>query len=731
MRLQRIFLSSFVCAVSALAASHPTPGIPQAQAALAGLPLRFETNQGQWNPEVLYAARSGEGNLFLTGQGPVLAGTQRRVEFSLLGGNRTPRLEPLDQLPARTDYYVGRREQWRRGISNFARVAYRSVYPGIDAIYYGTQEKLEYDFVVQPGADPNSIRLQFRGADRIHITSEGDLSVEAGGSEFVQKRPVIYQADPVTAARRPVQGRYRLLANGVVTVKLGRFDRSLPLVIDPVVTYSVFLGGASTDVINAVTTDAAGFVYVAGYTYSSNLTEVGPSVESAYSTGADAFVAMIDPNFTGAASLVYLTYLGGGRDDFANAILVDASGMIYVTGKTTSSDFPLAGANVQTTLALSTTSTSSVFPFDAFVTLIRPASGLAYSTYYGGTGNETPNGIALDQLGQIYILGTTDSTDLPVTANSFQAALSGITDVFLAVINVNSTALVYGTYIGGENDDDGRGLAVGPTGLVYFTASTYSQQFPMAGASYRTSLPGLEGVVVGVMDLTQSGSAALTYSTYLGGSVVDEVRGLSLDRQGRLLLTGWTLSNDFPVTFNAMQGVYGGAGNAFVLRVNPAAQPAAFLEYGSFIGGSGGDVAYGVTSDPYGNLYVTGYTESSDFPVTTSQYGSGIDAFLVEIDPNAAGSKALLFGTYVGGTGTHVGTGVVVGPLGAVYMAGYTGPDFAPPGLQNGYLGGGSDGFVMVFKQFQISVSESPAQLTRHTQPALHYGRLPLHPTLR
>src|SRR5579883_304840 len=235
-----------VCAFSGFAAVSES-AVSQAKAALARLPLRFEANQGQWDRDVRYAARAGSGALLLTTRGATLMGGGHRVDIALLHANRSPRIEALEPMRARTNYFIGSQERWRRGIENFTRIAYRSVYPGVDIIYYGSGDQLEYDFVLRPGADPNSIRLGFGGADRVRLTPEGDLSVESGGAQFIQKRPVIYQQDPSTSSRQPVEGGYELRADGTVGLRLSSYDRSRGLVIDPVVTYSVFIGGGSTD----------------------------------------------------------------------------------------------------------------------------------------------------------------------------------------------------------------------------------------------------------------------------------------------------------------------------------------------------------------------------------------------------------------------------------------------------------------------------------------------------
>jgi Beta-propeller repeat len=710
MLFQRSGLVLLVFAGSIFAATSGDPATSRAKAAMARLPLHFEQNQGQWNSEVLYAARSGSGTLFLTAQGPALAASTgkkaRRVDLSLVRGNRAPVIEPLDRLPARTDYFTGGRERWRAGISQYARIAYRSVYPGIDIVYYGNSDQLEYDLLLRPGADPKDIKLRFKGADRVDITPEGDLRVECAGAHFLQKRPVLYQDGARNGERHELAGRYKLVARDTVGVDVSDFDRSRTLVIDPVLNYASFLGGSSTDVINAVTAGADGLIYVAGYTNSTDLQPTFNGVSGANTGGKDAFIAAIDPTRFGGPSLRYLTYLGGSRDDAATAIAVDASSNIYVTGTTNSSDFPLSGNSVQTALALSTS--ASVFNTDAFVCIISQNNGLVYSTYFGGTGDETPYGLGLDAKGLIYVGGTTTSTDMPVTANAVQAVNWGPSDIFFLKLDVNATTPDYASYLGGEDEDDGRGLAVAPNGLVYFAASTLSTEFPMAGFVYQGSPKGTENLVIGVMDMTQSGASSLVYSTYVGGSAIDEVRQIALDANGKLLVTGWTVSPDFPVTANALRSQYGGSGNAFVLRVNPAAPPATFLEYGTYLGGSGGDVAYAVTSDKAGTIYVAGYTLSLDFPVTpdaiVGQFGYGAEAFLVKLNPSVAGPGALLYGTYLGAGGFHVATGLALAPNGSMFTGGYTtdalegiGP-VLPAAYQPGFDGGFSDGFVATVK---------------------------------
>jgi len=673
----------------------------RARVALSGLPMRFEVNAGQWKHEVRYAGRSGAGTVFFTQNGPVLNGPGRRVDIDLDRANDEAEIEGMDRLPAQTDYFVGLRESWHTGVPNFQRLAYRSVYRGIDVVYSGTRGGMNAEFVVKPGADPEQIRLQFRGAEQVRITAGGDLVVSAAGAEFVQKKPLIYQAaDRTQGGSTPVAGQYYRRPDGTVGIRAGGVKHALPLVVNLSLTYSSFLGGRVTDTITAVKSDSRGRMVVAGATGNSDLESTPDALQIANFGTTNCFVAIFDLSKPAPTSLAYLTYFGGERNDSPTAMYIDSSDHIYLTGTTTSSTFPLAGNSVQTKLSLGTT--SAVFLPDAFVAEIAPNQFPIYSTYLGGTGTETPYGVGADQSGFIYVAGSTDSTDYPVTTQAYQASLTGNRNLFLAKLDPNSTSINYSTYLGGEATDDLRGLAVAPSGLLYFGGTTSSVQFPMAGASYSTVLKGAEGLVIGEMDMNQSGPASLIYSTHLGGSTLDELRGVALDANGKLLVTGWTLSTDFPTTATAFQRSGGATGSAFVTRVNPAAGPAAFIEYSTYLGGTGGDVAYGVTSDAAANLYVTGYTLSTDFPVTPDAAqpanGGGIAAFLVKLNPGVAGSGALVYGSYFGGTGVHYGQGVALAPNGTIFVGGTTTPDFQATGFQPDFAGGTSDGFVLAVK---------------------------------
>ncbi len=692
-----------------------TSSVPVArgQAALARLPLRFEANQGQWDSSVRFRARSGGLNLSLTPSGPVAAfANAPDLAISLAGSNPAAAIEGLDRVGARTDYFIGARQDWHTGIANYARVRYRGVYPGVDVIYYGNANRLEYDFVLEPGADPRAIRLEFHGADRLRITAGGDLAVETAAGTMIQQSPAIYQDDPASGARQAVSGRYVLLAGNTVGVRLDRYDRKRKLVIDPIIVYSTYLGGTGSEQINAVQLSSSGLLYVAGQTTTtdaaSQTTSIGfPVTNNAYNTvnagGIDAFVAVIDTT-AGSYTLVYSSYIGGAGTDIATCLAADANGNIYVGGTTTSAAFPLAGNSFQTSPPVGSYTAPFVLELNP---AIYGASALLYSTYLGGTtGNDTLSGLTIDPAGNIYLIGTARSTDFPVTGSGFATSQYGSQDAFVTELNPTSSSLLYSTYIGGQGDDTGQAIVLaGRPGLVYVAFNTQSVDFPMAGYSYHNTLSGAVDPVLGLMDLTQTGVNSLVYATYFGGSDLDEVRAIGVDAQGNLLVTGYTMSSDFPVTGDSVQSVYGGNGDAFVSVVNPAAL--GFVLYSTYLGGSDGDVGYGIACDAAGYLYVTGYTLSADFPTTVNapqqQWGQGIDVFVSKLKRGVAGAAGLQYSTYLGGQNVNVGLGLSVTSDGIVYVVGYTeglwpvaGNSNLNPSWQNTYGGGSSDGFVLV-----------------------------------
>ena len=715
----------FACAAAACAAPPAVdPGPSRIQAGLARLPLRFEANMGQWSAPVRYAARADGYTLLFTAAGPSLTfAASRRVDLSMVGSAAAPEIEAQDRLATRTDYFLGAKPQWRAEIPTYSSVRYRQVYPGIDVVYYGNRNLLEYDFVVAPGADPSAIRFRFEGADRVSVTPQGDLLVETATGQIVQKRPVIYQQASADAARHDVAGRYAMDASGTVAFELGGYDRSLPLVIDPYLFSSTYLGGAGADQVNAMKLGTDNKLYVVGSTTTNDL----PATDTAFSTGnsgvvatglpgSDVFIAVLDSR---TMWVTYFSYFGGSGADTASSLALDSQGFLYICGTTNSATFPLAGVPVQGE-PLGTT-------YNAFVAKFNPAAdginALWYSTFFGGTDEDYGMGVAVDGQGKIYMIGTTRAGDLPVTDTAYAAVLYGIQDAFLCKIDPDSSnPLVYSTYLGGELSDEGRAIAVKPDGTVYFAATTFSTQFPLANAPYRSTLQGGEDIVVGVMDMTQSGADALVYDTYFGGSDLDAVRSMSFDPQGRLILSGFTLSFDFPVTYDAVQQTLKGNADAFVSVVDP--RPGPFVVYSTYLGGKGGDVAYDAAADSTGSIYVTGYTLSPDFPVTfdapQSQFGNGTELFVAKLKPGTPGSGGLQFSTYLGTEGVRVANCLALGTDGKLYVGGYTslGLPITANAYQGPYGGGTTDGFLLTLADLvggqPLVRTSRPAPRTRH-----------------
>jgi hypothetical protein len=693
-----------------LASAAPNPTASQAKAALARLPLRFEANQGQAATSVRYVAKTSNYTLLMHPGGVTVQPPHSKpLTISLVHSNPASKIESTDQLPIHVNYLVGGRDHWRTEVPTWSRVEYRDIYPGIDAVFYGNQNQFEYDLVLKPGADPRSIRFKLGGGTGLHISPEGDLVMESAAGRMEQKKPVIYQE--TSSGRREVAGRYVLLSRNVAGLRLNDYDRRKKLVIDPSITYMTYLGGTGQDQINAVKMGPNHRLYVIGQTDSNQIIPSGDAYNTTNTGLIDSFLATIDTTPGKGFPVVYLTFLGGSNNDIPLGLDVDAKGVAYITGTTTSTDFPVTGQAFQ--------STGAGASVDAYVVQLDPShagsNGLLFSSYLGGSADDSGNDIAVDSSGLIYIIGTTKSSDFSVTDSAYQPVLWGPQDTFLTKIDPNAGTILYSTYLGGESDDWGRRILIGKDGLVYFASATLSSLFPMAGTNFagnpnNNTATGAQDIVIGVMNMNKTGNDSLVYTTYFGGSGNDDVHGMAFDPSGNLLITGYTLNacdgclGDFPVTSNALQGTYSGNGDAFVAVVNPSKIGSAFLIYSTYLGGSDGDVGYGVNADSAGNIYVTGYTLSKNFPVQNAPqptWGGGTNIFLTKFKPGVAGLNSISFSTYVGASGTYVPTGVSLGTDGTVYVAGFgnLGLPSSANAVQGGYAGGVSDGFVMVIDQ--------------------------------
>ncbi|HEV8644748.1 MAG TPA: SBBP repeat-containing protein [Burkholderiales bacterium] len=604
-----------------LAGPHPAAADSRVSEGYGKLPLHFEANQGQTHEDVRFLARGSGYSLYLTSGEAVFVlikaspdkksdwhrkhdwrSEQERpkvqgvvLRMAIVGAAPAPLVSGLDELSGKANYFIGNDPaKWRTNVSTYAKVHYREVYPGIDLVYYGNQRQLEYDFIVAPGADPGYIVLSFQGADRLEVKAEGELVLHLAGRAVRQKKPVIHQE--IDGVRREIAGGYVLQGANQVGFEVAAYDRSRPLIIDPVV-------------------------------------------------------------------LSYSTYLGGSDREGGSGIAVDVDGNAYVTGQTSSLNFPTTAGAFQTSAGADCT---PQFPcLNAFVTKLNPTgSALIYSTYVGGSSTNSAGGVAVDSDGNAYVMGTTGSIDFPTTIGAFQPIHGGGYDAFVTKLNSTGSALLYSTYLGGNGYGDwGHGIAVDVDGNAYVTGETMSNNFPTTPGAFQTVIGG--GGSCGspespspcndafVTKLNPAGSA-LVYSTYLGGRPGEWGNGIAVDASGSAYVTGWTSSyTDFPTTVGAFQ-MTGNSWDAFVTKLHPTGSS---LIYSTHLGGSddgragsgggygsGKEQGYGIAVDVDGNAYVTGETTSIDFPTTAGAFQpafgggriDGGDAFVAKLNPTGS-----------------------------------------------------------------------------------------------
>ena len=664
------------------------------------LPMNFEVNQGQADDSVKFLARGHGYQVFLT-DGEAALVLQR--EKSGAPQPNILRIKPVgaragkgagyDLLPTKSNYLIGNDpSQWRAGIANYARVEYSEIYPGINLAFYGTQQALEYDFIVAPGVDPNNITISIEGADQIELNDDGDLVLRVAGEKVYHRSPLTYQGDRSAAAARGVRSRYVLKGGNQIGFAVESYDASKPLVIDPVIDFSTYLGGAGDDLGLGIALDASGAAYITGSTGSNNYTTQSP-IQPVNNGGLDVFVTKIS---AGAPSIAFSTYFGGVGSDVGAAIAVDIAGNCYVTGATTSTDLP-------TRMPFQPTNRGGN---DAFVAKFNAAgSDIIYSTYLGGTSGDVGRGIAVDLSGNAFVTGSAVSDDFTTTAGAFQATSRGQGDAFVARVNSAGTALVYSSFLGGAGADEGAGLAIDDSGNAYVVGATASGDFNTSNPLQNTNR-GQQDVFV--TKVNPQGSA-LVYSTYLGGQRNDVGTSIAVDFAGVAYITGSTASPDFPLQ-NPLQGTYGGGDlDAFVTKINAAGSA---LPYSSYLGGNLAEVGNSIAADLFGNIYITGATNSPNFPTLNpiqAQNRGAADAFITKLGPSGA---ALIYSTYLGGSNDDRGSGLVVDGVGTAYVTGATSsPNFNIQFPLVAY-GGGSDVFVAkLISEASLALSPSSLEL--------------------
>jgi hypothetical protein len=683
------------------------------------------------------------------GKGAVTAALESQppqvMRMRLVGGSAKGRVVGLDELPGRSNYFIGNDpKKWRTNVPSYARVKYEGVYPGVDLVYYGNQRQLEYDLVVQPGADPTDIQLEVEadgarpgGADErsaLWVDTKGELVIRLADGDVRFHKPIVYQTDPAlgsfAGSSSLVEGHYTLTGSNEVRFAFGPHDHTRPLIIDPVLSYSTYLGGSGDDAGygNAIALDSAGNAYLSGSTLSPNFPTKG-SIAGGCVGGCgsasyhDIFVTKLSST---GSSLVYSAYLGGSLDNYGQGIAIDSDGDAYVTGWTASTDFPTTPGAFQQSFVCASGSSSCSYSTDAFVSKINSnGSALLYSTYLGG-GFDSGLSIAVDSSGYAYLTGTTDSTSFPTTPGAFQSSCPGSgfcndSPSFVTKMDTSGASLVYSTYVQGSSAERGEAIAIDSLGRAFATGITNSPDFPVTPTAFQSTYAGVTCTSITppgpcfeafLIELNETGTAAL-YSTYLGGSDGDWPLGLVLGRNDIVYIAGSTHSIDFPITSGALQSEQRGGtcgvapntyrcSNAFVAKFDPTLSGTASFLYSTYFGGSNGDMATGIAIDSAENIYVTGTTASDDFPtlnpIQLTLHGSS-DQFVAEMNPSGS---ALLYSTYLGGSGREgsalISTkAIAVDAMGNAYIVGATASTDFPVtqmAFQTVYGGGPNDSFV-------------------------------------
>jgi hypothetical protein len=660
-------------------------------------PVRFEQRPGHKDAPQ-WSARGLGYSLAFTADATLFQLGNKTLSMRLLGSDPHATFEAVAPYSVTTEYFT---PAYRGSVQAYRCLRRHQVYPGVDVVFYGSGRNLEYDFEIAADADPSLIRLRFGGADRLRISLNGDLELDLAGQTLTQRLPVVYQTT-ASGARQAVHAEYHLEANRDVSIQLDRYNRSAPLVIDPVISFAAYLNGANSDAGISITHDAQGFVYVAGNTSSPDFNTTSNAFSQTNTAVQNIFVMKLSPTAPPDSVIVYSTFYGGTSVDSVKGIAVDpANGLICVTGSTTSTDLATTATAFQTTNAGVTNGFVA-----AFNTQQTGVASLYYGSYFGGLLDDEPAGIATFN-GLIYVTGSTTSSNFPVVNDIFPGSAGG-RDIFVSEFDPSQSgtpSLIFSTYFGGSGTDYGRSIAVDALGQVYVVGFTYSTDIDVTPNAYQPTAQG--GGDAFLLQLNTS-LPLILYCSYFGGSKIDDARSVVVDPTGKVALAGYTLSANFPVTQNAEQPLIGAGKfttNAFLAILDLTQPPAQALVYGTYFGGTLAEVAQVLATDSKGKYVLGGYSYSRDMPVTQNTLNAtpgigGLNGFVAVIDTTAPPLNSLVYASYITGPGSQIVNGVDIDASGAIYVTGYATSDIFPVNQgQQAHTSapGNADAYILIF----------------------------------
>ena len=686
----------------------------------SSIPLFFTKNKGQFPEEVLFQIQTSSATVYLCKDEIVTVFKRQGVDESeveilstvtkLVDANESVIAQGEGILPHHNNYFIGNNpDKWYTEVPNYKAVYYNNIYPGIDLKFYSAINSLKYDFIVSPGADPSIIQIQYKGIENLFLTPTGDIQIDTNFGSIYEKKPFIFQE--INGIKKEIIGQYKIIEPEIFGFTIDEnYNSEFPLVIDPTLVYSTYLGGTDYDIGREIDVDSSGDAYIVGETASNDFPTQNPH-QGTYMGLTDAFVTKLAPP---GNSLIFSTYFGGTSHDYGSGIDVDSSGIAYITGTTYSSDFPTANPLYPNLHGIQ----------DAFVAKFSSTGTLMYSTYLGGSGWEWGIDIAVENNGVSYTIGFTDSSDFPVF-NAYDGSWNGNFDFFISKIDPPGGFLMFSTYLGGSNADIGNGIDIDNNGNAFVTGYTWSSNFPVTANAYDGSYNGGADICIATLDTITGGSGSLVYGSYIFGQGDDFGYDIAVDNNNIMYVTGETgstINQFFPVTSNAYQQFLNGARDAFFFKLDSSLTPANQMLYCSYLGGmtggSGSDSGRSIDLDSNNNAYIAGVTECSDFPLVNSlhTYKGNNEAFASLFDPTAVGAASLLDSTYIGGTNADEGYGIAVDNNDDTYVTGLTYSTDFP--IQNPYQAannGLGDAFVTKFSP--TGVNNPPNKPTKPSGP--------------